>query len=196
MKLSNLIEAKPFDDGLGGENPDVPDEWFEWIKDHKATIGEIRPKAWSVKNGELCCLKTRVLELGKVTDETLPPFKLGEMGNVTLTKTCKFSDLSWLPTEVDHLALTTAKIKSIKGLSKKCRKVTELILTPYLESGLLEIFKLNGLKKLTAFLSSGNGDDDPQFADAFHIVHDIWTDGGDALDAQFALQDTGLERFQ
>ena len=195
MKLKNLLEAKPRNDGLDGQNSDVPPEWFEWIVAHKATIGEIRPKAWSVRNGELCCIKTRVVELGKITDESLPPFKLGEMGNVTLTKTCKFSDLSWLPTEVEHLALTTAKIKSIKGLSKKCRKVTELILTPYLESGLLEIFKLNGLKKLTAFLSSGNGDDDPQFADAFRIVHDIWSDGGDALDAHFALQDARLERF-
>ena len=192
MKLNNLIEAKPFD-GLGGENPDIPNSWFGWIVAHKNTLGEIRPRVWSVKNGELCCLKTRVLELGNVTDDSLPPFKLGEIGHVILTKTCEFSDLSWLPTEVDHLSFQSAKVKSLKGLSKKCKKVTELLVTPYTESGMLEIFKLHGLQKLSAYLTGG---EDPQFSDAFNIVRDTWKDGGDIFDAQSALLDANLGRFQ
>ena len=193
MKLENILEAKPFDDGLGGPNHDIPDEWFAWIGKHKATIGEIRPKAWSLENGELSCLKTRVLELDNVTDETLPPFKLGSMGMVIFNKSCTFSDLSWLPTEADRLSFNGAKVKSLKGLSKKCKLVNELVVSPYTESGLLEIFKLKELNKLIAFLTGG---DDPHFPDAFSIVRDIWKSGGDALDAQFALQDAGLERFQ
>ncbi len=193
MKLRSIIEAKPHDDGLGGPNPDVPDSWFDWIKTHKNTVGDIRPKAWSVKNGELCCLKTRVLELDNVTDETLPPFKLGEMGYVIFNKSCTFSDLSWLPTESDRLSFNGAKTKSLKGLSKKCKKVGELVISPYTETGLLEVFKIQELKKLIAFLSGG---DDPQFSDAFNIVRDIWKTGGDIFDAQSALLDAGLGRFQ
>ena len=193
MKLKNLLEAKPHNDGLGGPNPDVPPEWFEWIIAHKDTVGEIRPKAWSVKNGELCCLKTRVLELKDVTDKSLPPFKLGEMGYVILNKSCEFSDLSWLPTEADRLSFNGAKVKSLKGLSKKCKNVSELVVSPYTESGLLEVFRLKGLKKLIAFITGGDG---PDFPEAFKIVQTAWKEGQDILDAQDALIDAGLERFQ
>lgn len=194
MKLQNILEAIPHDDGLGGENPDVPKEWFDWIEKHKATVGNIRPRAWSVKNGELCCLKTRVLELKGVTDEDLPPFKLGEMGHVICNQYCSFSDLSWLPTSVDTLSFETASVKSIKGLSKKCKYVDKLILSPLIKSGLLEVFRLNGLKTLSSFfLSTGRTGSD--YERAYEIVSKGFEAKADALDVQSELLDTGLGRF-
>lgn len=196
MKVDQLLEAKPFDDGLGGPNPDVPDSWFDWIRTYKNTPGEIRPKAWSVKDGNLCCLKTRVLELKNVSDKTLPPFKLGEMGYVIFKKSCAFSDLSWLPVEANRISFTSAKVKSIKGLSKRCEKVEELIISPNTTSGLLEIFRLHGLKDVMTYLSALSAFEDSRFHDAFNIVYNIWKSGGDIFDAQSALLDAGLGKFQ
>ncbi len=194
MKLQNILEAIPYDDGLGGENPDVPKEWFDWIEKHKATVGNIRPRAWSVKNGELCCLKTRVLELKGVTDEDLPPFKLGEMGHVIVNQYCSFSDLSWLPTSVDTLSFETARVESLKGLSKNCKYVHELILSPLMKTGLLEVFRLKGLEKLNSFfLTTGKGGTD--YERAYEIINSGFVEKADMLDVQSELLDAGLGRF-
>ena len=194
MKLETLFEAIPYDDGFGGENLDVPQEWFDWISAHKATGGEIRPKAWSVKNGELCCIKTRVLELKGVTDDDLPPFKLGEMGHVIVNLYCEFSDLSWLPTSVDTLSFEVARVPSIKGLSKRCKYINELVLSPLIKTGLLEVFRLNGLEKLDSFfLTAEKGDSD--YGKAYEIINNGFIEKADILDVQSALLDAGLGRF-
>lgn len=203
MKLDSIFEALP--DGVkkivghetiyGGEH--IPEFVRKWVDSHKdMTAGATRwaSMQFDPENGTLShVIAGRWVTIANITsNEDLPPFKFGEIGRLEFHD-CKFSDISFLPEKVRALSFMESDVPSIKGISKIVKSCEEIVLSPKMKSGLLELLSLNGLKKIS--LSRTVKFSDEPIGRAAFIVAEHLEGEKDIIDCQSELIDNDLESF-
>lgn len=118
--------------------------------------------------------------------------RFGKIKIFILDESVTLDNFDILPSESDHIQFKRGcSIPSnLKGLSKSiksCKKIT----IPEVNSGLLELMKIDGLKEVFLNRASYNS----KFSPAFAIVKHHVEQGLDIFDCQEALHDAGFKEF-
>lgn len=195
MKLNHLFETTPETDDeqttWEKQWSHLPDGVHSWLSDHSDAIFVSQPSSFSFKDGELSLHYTGRMVLNGVTDDNLPPWKWGAVGQLEFKEDCTFTDLTFLPRIVDSSLCFSQKM-SLKGIHKRVEKCDTLMLSTRTTSGFLDVLKIKNLAGIGKQKSSFSTED---FDKAFSILVEHVDTSRDLLDCQSDLIDAGLGRF-
>lgn len=199
MKASELFEAETrrWPKAQGRETPPTK-EMIKWlnkftIKHSSGFVSYDHKNYWVNENdGELHAYQTTSISFKKVTDQTLPPFKMKEAGWLGFDRTCDFTDFSWLPEKLGTLMFLNSNVKTFKGIHKHVKEVKELYVGKNTQSGLLDLVKIENLGAIRNLVTVA---ENRELFKAIKIIQKFKKQELDIFDIQEEFINAGLERF-
>jgi hypothetical protein len=186
MKLDHLIKTLK-----NWEH--IPTEVVSWLKKHVKNL-ELKPQQnFSFENGELSLDKESRLVLTGISDNDVPSWKFGKVGEIEFDHSCSFTKFDFLPYHIDYNLYFDFKM-SLKGIHKRVKSCNIFYLSKDTTSGILDILKIEDIRG-GIVVSGGASNLDPDFKKAFLMVKFGFEDEEDILDVQDKLFNAGLERF-
>ena len=186
MKIKNLFEAS---------NPwaHIPEDVVSWLKLHLKNFDLKNASHFSFENGELNLNKDSRAVFGGISDEDIPEWKFGSVGEIEFDNTNSFTKFDFLPYRCDYNLQFDFKM-SLKGIYKRVTECNIFYISKETTSGLLDLLRIKNIRG-GILVSGGTASIDPDFKKAFLLVKFGFEDGDDILEVQDRFIDAGLERF-
>jgi hypothetical protein len=184
MKLNNVIEST-------GSWNHIPTEVVSWLQKHVKNVEFKLPHHFSFENGELNTNRNTRMVCVNISDEDIPTWKFGKVGEIEFNNTCSFTKFDFLPHSIEHNLIFEFKM-SLKGIHKRVKNCNILYVSKETTSGLLDIIRIENFKGLAPSPNLYLEDD---LKKELIIVKFGYEDGENILDIQDKLIDAGLETF-